>query len=220
MEQKSDPQNTQELVDAVCEMFDVDILANKGDLQSIPIRTERSPDPVKMYDDNNFLLSNAFPIIFMFGKTHGSKKITGPLSHRQCFHLLTQSSTIPPKCKELYFLLYSQFICDSNNMGIHAKLKQNEQAFKDFSALTRSVEFRDNLKQAIANPASDIAKSIVKQVTPILAFKDNVSSYTPFDATESKGKMLAMARRYGGVSAFITIAPDSINNPTSFRMSL
>ena len=128
MDQKSDPQNTQELVDAVCEMFDVDILANKGDLQSIPIRTERSPDPVKMYDDNNFLLSNAFPIIFMFGKTHGSKKITGPLSHRQCFHLLTQSSTIPPKCKELYFLLYSQFICHSNNMGIHAKLKQSKHS--------------------------------------------------------------------------------------------
>ena len=142
-----------------------------------------------MYKDNNFLLSNAFPNIFLFGNTHGSKDISGPLSHTQCFHLLTQYSNIPPECRELYFLLYSQFVCHSNNMGVHAKLKQHDGAFRDFSKLFDSPEFRDELKKAVDNPTSKTAKSILNKVTPILAFQDNASSFTPFDGIQSKGKI-------------------------------
>ena len=105
-------------------------------------------------------------------------------------------------------------------MGVHAKLKQHDGAFRDFSKLFDSPEFRDELKKAVDNPTSKTAKSILNKVTPILAFQDNASSFTRFDGIQSKGKLFSMARRYGGVSAFITIAPDSINNPMCFRMSL
>ena len=53
-----------------------------------------------------------------------------------------------------------------------------------------------------------------------MSFQHTTHGATPLDQNNMVAKMLAMARKYGGVSGFITIAPDSINNPTVFQMTL
>lgn len=92
--------------------------------------------------------------------------------------------------------------------------------FEDLVDKVVTPQFKTDIEYAMKHPKSTIAKNIITKVSPILLFQESSNLYTPFDQEKMHGKMLSMSRRYGGVSSFITVAPDSIANATSYRMSL
>ena len=172
-----------------------------------------------MYENNNEVLAGAFPQLFLFGKTY-SHLLKRPLTQEQKIHLLCQYTNLPGRTKELYFLIYSQHICHSNATSVAAKVSENPETFNELCDKVVTKEFRTDIEFAMKHPKSKLAKSIIAEVSPILVFQEQSNLYTPFDQEKMQGKMLSMARRYGGVSCFVTIAPDSIANPNILRMSL
>ena len=102
-DKKSVKFRSQQTIKTIADMFDVNL---RQDIQNkLPVPSTREDAPISMYEDNNFLLANAFPTIFLLGKTYSDKPIKGPLTQHQTFHLLTQGTHFAAQCKELYFLL-------------------------------------------------------------------------------------------------------------------
>ena len=55
-------------VKAIADIFEFDLAV---DVQNeVPCHATREGAPLSMYEDNNFLLANAFPTIFLLGKTY------------------------------------------------------------------------------------------------------------------------------------------------------
>ena len=178
----------------------------------------RDADPINEFERNDHAITGSFPDIFLFGKLFNDEA-QGHLTQEQCEHILLQFSNVASSSKDLLFFLFNQKQRFQNIKGVNAKVRGNQKAFDEFAELASSKEFLCKLSSAEENPSGKDAKEVIKKVLPIL----NVSGKrTPFGALERSfaiSKMLAMTRRYGPASVFLTIAPDDVNNPTSFRLS-
>ena len=104
--------------------------------------------------------------------------------------------------------------------NIASKIRKDPKAFEEYANLVRSKKFREKLKNAVKYPKSKVAKEVLKKTLPILSLggRNQLSAGLLGDTT-SLSRAMAMAKRYGAASTLLTITPDDINNPTSFRFA-
>ena len=80
--------------------------------------------------------------------------------------------------------------------------------------------FDANLAAAIANPKSRAGRAFLKKILPLLAISAAPVKWSAGERGACISRMLAMARRFGPPSCFLTIAPDDVHDPTSIRLAL
>ena len=97
-------------------------------------------------------------------------------------------------------------------------MRANKAVFDKFAEMCESKEFQRDLDHAVKNPSSRVAKDVIGKVLPVIRASGSKTTLSPLQSAQSVTKMLAMVRRYGPPSTFLTISPDDVNNPTSFRL--
>lgn len=106
-----------------------------------------------------------------------------------------------------------------NAQNLAAHIRTHRKAFDKFAELQESKEFQKDLNYALANPNSKVAKEVLGQVMSVVRASASKTTLSPLDSAYSVSKMLSMIRRYGPPSIFLTVSPDDVNNPTSFRLT-
>ena len=187
--------------------------------QEGPVKSKRSAIVLSEYEENDKIITMAFPTIFLLGNLYNTNgKKAGPLKHWQRKHIFNQFTTAAGSDPNLNFLLCDQLQRHSNINGVNAKLKGNYKSFQKFAEYTQNEEFNQELAVAVKNPSGKEARKIAGKVLPIL----RASSKSPFGALESSQaitKIFALTRRFGSGSTFLTVSPDDVKNPTSYRLT-
>ena len=178
--------------------------------------SERERNPVNEFENNDFILTGAFPFIFLYGTAYG--RCSG-LTNKQVRHLLLQFTNVPATSKDLIFFLYNQQVRHNSIREMSSKVKGNPVAFQTFSEKILTLEFRNKLKRAIQDPTSKAASQVLRTVLPVLEVVNKKAHGGALDAGRVKSHMLAMATHFGSGTVFFTISPDDINNPKSFRLA-
>ena len=180
-------------------------------------KSTRESDPLCEFSDMEELLTGAFPEVFLLGKAYSKKSM---LSNAQIEHLLFQFTNAAATNCELLFYLYDCKSCHTviNNM-VH-KVKKDPKAFEEYAKLVRSDEFKEKVKAAAKDSNSKVAKEVLKTVLPIISLGgSNLLGAGLLGDNTSLSRGMAMAKRYGGASTLLTVTPDDINNPTTFRLA-
>jgi hypothetical protein len=115
----------------------------------------------------------------------------------------------------LLFYLFDQLTRHDTVRAVNAKVKSNKKAFTDYHNLLMSNEFKQKLRRAVDDPTSDEAHEVLGKLMSVMSITETKSNF--FGATASKlseVRVRSMVRKYGPCAAFITIAPDDVNNPT------
>ena len=176
----------------------------------------RSEEAINEFGDNDRLLSAAFPYIFMYGKAYS---LPASLPKLKIRHLLLQFTNFAANDTELRCLLFNQQTRHANIRGLVAKVKGNREAFARFSEDLLSSEFETKLKKAARNPYGKYGDVVINRIKPILQISGRNTMGGSIETHKVVDHIYAMTRHFGPASIFYTIAPDDINNPTSFRLS-
>ena len=215
---------TVQLLEQAASAFDVDVAPNVQRW----LRSARAEIPLSEFDNPDFCLCGAFPHIFMYGSAYKQEYVAGEcdnsrnysrMSKEEHRHLLLQYTTLPATCRELIFYLFDQKQRHSTISGMWAKVHSNPKAFEQYGALMSSREFPLKLQQAIEKPKSKEAKEIVSDILPILSMAGNRTPFGAMEQNASIAEALALCQRHGPASVFLTVSPNDISNPTSFRFS-
>ena len=81
------------------------------------------------------------------------------------------------------------------------------------------VDFQDKIREAARDPDSKVAEEVLETVLPVLAFGGRNTIAGALGDSTSLTRAMAMANRYGPPFCLLTLTPDDINNPTSFRLA-
>ena len=179
-------------------------------------KSEREGEPLNEFLEMEELLTGAFPTIFMFGNAYNQKS---SLNHCQIEHLLLQFTNAAATNKELLFYLHD---CQERHKVINnfaAKVRKDPKAFETYASMVKDQNFQEMLQQAVLQPTSKVAKKVLKTVLPVLSFGGKNTMAGALGDTTSLSRAMAMAKRYGPPSVMLTVTPDDINNPTSFRLA-
>ena len=98
--------------------------------------------------------------------------------------------------------------------------KVHNKRAQEFEDLVNSPDFPERLEAAVKDPNSRASRELMKQLLPLISI---AGRHVPWSSTERGsciGMMLAMARRYGPPSCFLTIAPDDVHDPTCIRLAV
>jgi hypothetical protein len=182
-------------------------------------RSSRGSEPWNEFELGDGCLTAAFPTVFFLGTGYGRQR--GTLNVNERYHLLLQHTNNAATSPHLLFYLFDQLTRHDNIRTVNAKVKGNKQAFEDYHTLLMSRDFKAKLRKAVSDPKTDEAQSVLRKIMSVMTITGSKSNF--FGATASKlseVKIRNMVRKYGPAAAFVTISPDDINNPTSFRLSV
>ena len=185
----------------------------------IVIQARRGQDPFNEFYDNHTVITMAHPTVFLLGTLFGHDQETqGSLNRLDGNHILNQFTNAAATDQDLNFFMFDQDQRHSNTRGVVGKVRANKAAFDKFAEMYESKEFQRDLDHAVKNPSGKVAKDVIGKVLPVIRASGSKTTLSPLQSAQSVTKMLAMTRRYGPPSTFLTISPDDVNNPTSFRL--
>ena len=179
-------------------------------------------EPLNEFTENDKILTLTFPDVFLTGamyprETKGKKSAS--LTPAQIKHLFLQFTNTAAESRELIFFTFNQRSRHSNMSGLYTKVKGNPHAFSRFANYVASDEFQDALQHAAKHPDSTQAKKLLSKIVPMMQSVNRSNPVGCMSTTALGRHMYNMTRHYGPASAFVTIALDDINNPTTFRLT-
>ena len=103
--------------------------------------------------------------------------------------------------------------------ALAARIRQDPQAFEEFSKKFTSGEFQNNLRRAVADPESQQAKDVLNKIMPVMTAGSRKTTFGALQRRSTAGEILAMGRKYGPASNFLTVSVDDVNSPGVLRMA-
>ena len=197
-------------------------------------KSAREMLPQNEFTNLNTILTGTFPHVFMYGRAHcdfkrkrneeevTSEQKNGPntLNNSAIRHILLQYTTVAARDRELLFYLFDYKMRHACMKNLSCKIRSNPKAFKEYASLMNSEEMKSKIKQAARNPEKKDAKEVIRLVSPFLKIGSKNTFCAPLKGDDGLSKTYAMTRRFGPASTFLTITPDDISNPTSFRLAM
>jgi len=180
--------------------------------------SRREGNPLNEYENGDETFAKANPDVCLFGTAYGN---SGPtLSKYQIEHLLMQFTTSAASNRPLLFQLFESDRRHSVISSMHAKHLSDPREFEKFANEFSTDEFQAKVKASIKDPDGPDAKYILNKLTPFLTSGGKKSAYGALEKNRSAGEILAMGRRFGCASNFLTFGIDDINHPNSIRLAL
>jgi hypothetical protein len=179
------------------------------------LKSYREAIPINEFKEMEEQLTGAFPHIFMFGKAYG----TNSLRTEHFRHLLLQYTTTPATEKQLLFYLFDYHIRTTFMSNFSARINNNKTAFEAYAKEVNNEKFLSKVPQAAKDPESDLAKEVYNKISPILQMGSQNQPLGSILDNTCLSRALAMCHRFGPASVFLTVTPDDVSNPTSFRLA-
>jgi hypothetical protein len=176
----------------------------------------RSEHPLNEFDQGEVALSGGWPDVFFLGDAKLGKK--GSPSDTDVKHLLLQFTSAAADCRLLLFYLFDRKQRMSTISTMHAKVKQNPKSFEQFTRTFMEKDFQTKLQSAVANPEGKDGKYILNKLVPMLASGGRNTVFGALERRSAAGEILAMGRKYGAASNFLTVSIDDVQSPHVFRM--
>ena len=178
-------------------------------------KSRRSAYPTNEFSPDDISFLGGWPDIFLLGKRYGR----GTLTDRETSHLLMQFTNAAAGCQLLLFYLFDRKQRHSTINNMAARVKQDPGAFEQFTKMFMSKEFQHQLQKSVANPECKEAKSVLNKLIPVMTSGSKKTSFGALERKSAAGEILAMGRKYGPASNFLTASVDDINSPLVFRMA-
>jgi hypothetical protein len=205
-------------LETLAEVLNIDIKDDINEwenMHSEPVfKSYREDQPVNTYDELEELLTGAFPHIFMFGKAYNETSLY--TTHFR--HLLLQYTTVAAKDKQLLFFLFDYHIRTSFMSNFNTRIQNNRAAWDTFAEYVMSPAFLEKVPEAVKNKDSPLAQEVYDKIYPALAMGCMNQPMGSILDNSCLSRALAMCHRFGPASVFLTVTPDDISNPTSFRL--
>ena len=180
-------------------------------------QSRRSADPVNEFsDEGKDALVGGWPDIFLLGMDSAKR---GCLSDKQIIHLLMQFTTSAASCQLLLFYLFDRKQRHGTIQSMSAKIKQDPRAFENFTKTFMSTSFQQDLQRAVADPEGRAAKKVMSKLVPVMTAGSRKVSFGALQRRSTAGEILAMGRKYGAASNFLTVSVDDVNSPGVLRMA-
>ena len=179
-------------------------------------KSRRDSDPLSEFHDLPELLTGAWPDVFMFGTTWCQK---GSITKQQVEHLLRQHTNAAACSSDLLYYLYDVKERHQVIRNFNTKIRKDPTAFRKFANLVVSDKFQNKLKQAVQDPESVEANQVLKIILPILSFGGRNTVAGVLNDITSLERAMAVAKRHGPPTHMLTVTPDDVNTPTSFRLA-
>ena len=180
--------------------------------------SRRSEDPLSEWGiDGEKAICGAHPDVFLFGRAFAPGRTD--ISERQTTHLLLQFTAHAATSRSLLFYLFDRKQRHLTVRAMSAKIRQDPKSFAEFTTKFCSSDFQDKLKMAVASPDGPEAKAVLKDLIPVLTCGGKRTVFGALERRSAAGQILAMARKHGPASNFLTISVDDVNSPGVFRMS-
>ena len=159
----------------------------------------------------------AFPMVFILGNAYNRPPTK--LNSAQIKHLLLQHNQIAAQDRRLMCFLFDVQKRAAVCQGMKSQVRGSKQSMNKVETLLNNAAFSKRLEFAVNNPESYQAKSLLKEVVPILTFAGRKQSYGALSTSLFLSKMINASKRYGPASGYFTFAFDDINNPGAFQSS-
>jgi hypothetical protein len=132
-----------------------------GGEQYKDIRVNRQKELLNEFRENNELLYQAFPHVFLLGEGLHNR---GTMSETQAKHLFQQFTCAAAHEPRLVFLLFNQSQRHAAVTDVNATIKNHPTAFDACRTFISNPHFRDLCEKADANPKGPEAKEILKTI--------------------------------------------------------
>ena len=220
-------------IESIASVFNVDVNKSLQRFRETGIQawtSKREAEPISEFDDMTELLTGAFPQVFIlgngyFGQRYGQEARAQQQSSKDSIgtaevrHLLLQYTTAAATSRELHFYMFDMQLRHSFMRNLSSKIKKDPHAFSDYAELVNSDSFKEKICKAAEDPKSQSAKEVLKTVLPILHFGSKSNPLGPLGDSSSVSHAIAMQNHFAQASTFVTITPDDVSSPTSFRLS-
>ena len=177
----------------------------------------RSEDPINEFRSSEFLRTAAHPDVFIFGTSYGEKGST--LTAKRVIHLLGQFTNAAACNRNFIFSELDMMQRHQQTREMKAKINRDPAAFLKMAERFLSGEFKALLKKAVANPVSKEAQNVMKELGPILKSTGKKTVYGVMEKYSASGEILAMGRRYGAASQFLSFTFNDTQHPNSVRLT-
>jgi hypothetical protein len=191
---------------------------HNNDMDLDGIFAQRSAQLLNEFASPETVLPNTFPHIFLLGKDYSRKSAT--LTKAQHLHLLLQFTNVAATNRRFLGYGYDATTRHEVIHGVNAHCKSNRRSIQLVNDWIE--KWRKNpaiLKSAIADPASKVAKKILRDIIPNLQFASCNNAYSYFQSHQVRPRITEGAKTHDGWTAFITLSFDDISNPRSFCTS-
>ena len=179
-------------------------------------KSTRSENPLNEFDEGEIALSGGWPDVFFLGNAKLGKK--GSPSDTDVKHLLMQFTSAAADCRLLLFYLFDRKQRMSTISTMHAKIKQNPKSFEQFTRTFMEKDFQTKLQNAVANPEGKDGKYVLNKLVPMLASGGRNTVFGALERRSAAGEILAMGRKHGAASNFLTVSVDDVHSPSVLRM--
>ena len=190
-----------------------------GALEAVKaLRVSRDPLPVSEFENNGRNLMETF--WFLFPLQRGLEAFRGTIPPGATKHLMQHYSTRFQGQSDFVLYLANQQMRHTALQSVSRAAKVRNDRFCEFTELVNSPTFDAELAAATEAPKSRRGRAFLKQILPLLAIAATPVKWSSAERGACISRMLAMARRFGPPSCFLTIAPDDVHDPTSVRLAL
>ena len=207
-----------EFLSSTAETMGIDVQEQKKQFKENVIKSFRDKDPMNEYLTLDEGLVKAHPDVFLFGHAYRGAK-SPCLTPKQREHLLLQFTTAAAACQPLIFHQFDQMQRHETVKAVYGKTRDKKN-FDRFVAKFVSQHFQDKLRKAVADPRSPAGRSVMADVSHMLSSSGKSVTFGSLERARSKGEIMALGRRFGCASTFLTFAIDDVNNANAIRMTM
>jgi hypothetical protein len=115
-------------------------------------------------------------------------------------------------------LVVNQVMRHKVNTSVGIRAKKCEGEFAAITEIVNDPEFLDKLRAGMLDPKGEAAQDVYRRVLPYCSLSGKHVPWGKMERGQLVGDLLAMCRRFGTGSCFLSVAPDDVWNPTSIRL--
>ena len=184
--------------------------------QLMNVEVKRSEAPCSEFSRNGVRLMETFWYDFILG--NGLHDFEGTISPGATRHLMQHYTLRFQANKGLVLLLANQAQRHRVLRSVSGTVKAGRA--EDFLTMVSDPALLQILERAQQNPRSEDGKKVLKTISPMVSLCAKPVPWGAVERGSCIAQLLAMIRRYGPASLFLTIAPDDVHNPLGIRLTI
>ena len=178
------------------------------------LKVERATNALNEFQGNGKHIMETFWYLFPLAKGLGS--FEGTIKPSATKHLMQHKSNRFQRDAGFTLMLANQAQRHHALRGTNGAVKHS--TWNEFVEVANDPKLLDNLQVAVEQPHSRVARMVMKTILPLIAISSRPVPWGAVERGSCISKLLAMIRRYGPASVFLTFAPNDVHDPLSIRL--
>ena len=180
------------------------------------LKVPRDEKPCSEFVGNGKRLMESFWYMFILGR--GLEQFEGTISYAASRHLMLHCTNRFQRNSAFTLLLANQAQRHTVLRSVSAKVLPG--SFSDVEELVRDPTFREQVEELMRHPRTASSKELLRKLLSLLNYCAKPSPWGAMERSACIAQLLAMMRRYGPASWFLTMAPDDVHSAQGFRLTL